>query len=146
MPGILGTSHGALQFMAYEELKKIYSVYYNRKPNEKLVRNPRTSEFCKTRTSSTFSGFGGVYNFCCDLQSLCCNMYLSLSSDKSTTSRSTCHLSGSDGCDKKNMERGGRCGILQRNPPQRRSSYSRHVCHIPCLRKRFTFPIAEKKK
>jgi solute carrier family 25 folate transporter 32 len=36
VPGVFGVSHGALQFMAYEELKKIYNDYYNQMPNTKL--------------------------------------------------------------------------------------------------------------
>lgn len=36
IPGVLGVSHGALQFMAYEELKKRYCKYYNMPPNTKL--------------------------------------------------------------------------------------------------------------
>ena len=40
-PGIIGVSHGALQFMAYEELKKAYSRYFGTPINQKLVRrNP----------------------------------------------------------------------------------------------------------
>lgn len=37
MPGLFGTSHGALQFMAYEELKRDYNKYRSRASEEKLV-------------------------------------------------------------------------------------------------------------
>jgi len=37
IPGVFGTSHGALQFMAYEELKKAYARYNNVPPEQKLV-------------------------------------------------------------------------------------------------------------
>ena len=36
-PGLIGVSHGALQFMAYEELKKGYSQYFGTPINKKLV-------------------------------------------------------------------------------------------------------------
>ena len=36
-PGLLGVSHGALQFMFYEELKKAYCNYYNILLTTKLV-------------------------------------------------------------------------------------------------------------
>lgn len=36
VPGIFGVSHGALQFMAYEELKKVYNSYRQRSQNTKL--------------------------------------------------------------------------------------------------------------
>ena len=39
MPGLFGVSHGALQFMAYEELKKGYSRYFGTPINKKLVWN-----------------------------------------------------------------------------------------------------------
>lgn len=35
-PGIFGVSHGALQFMAYEEMKKFYTNYYDLPPDSKL--------------------------------------------------------------------------------------------------------------
>lgn len=37
LPGMFGVSHGALQFMAYEELKKLYNSYHNDVLNKKLV-------------------------------------------------------------------------------------------------------------
>lgn len=36
VPGLFGVSHGALQFMAYEELKKGYSRYFGTPINKKL--------------------------------------------------------------------------------------------------------------
>ena len=36
VPGLFGVSHGALQFMAYEELKKGYSHYFGTPINKKL--------------------------------------------------------------------------------------------------------------
>ncbi|KAK0139401.1 Mitochondrial folate transporter/carrier [Merluccius polli] len=36
VPGLFGTSHGALQFMAYEELKRDYTKYKNMAPEQKL--------------------------------------------------------------------------------------------------------------
>ncbi|XP_056458992.1 mitochondrial folate transporter/carrier-like [Gadus macrocephalus] len=36
IPGLFGTSHGALQFMAYEELKRDYTKYKNMAPEQKL--------------------------------------------------------------------------------------------------------------
>jgi len=38
VPGILGTSHGAVQFMVYEELKKGYCNFYKIPISTQLVR------------------------------------------------------------------------------------------------------------
>ena len=38
VPGIWGVSHGAIQFMTYEELKSAYNNYYNQPIDSKLVR------------------------------------------------------------------------------------------------------------
>ena len=37
LPGLFGTSHGAIQFMVYEELKKAYCNYYHISITTKLV-------------------------------------------------------------------------------------------------------------
>lgn len=37
LPGLFGVSHGALQFMAYEELKKLRSSYFGTPVDKKLV-------------------------------------------------------------------------------------------------------------
>jgi len=52
LPGIFGVSHGALQFMAYEELKKLHNKYHNNALNKKLV-----SSFAALHTSWHFSFF-----------------------------------------------------------------------------------------
>ena len=37
VPGLLGTSHGAVQFMMYEELKRIYASHHSISINMALV-------------------------------------------------------------------------------------------------------------
>ena len=47
-PGLIGVSHGALQFMAYEELKKGYSQYFGTPINKKLVIKYKCDIFIET--------------------------------------------------------------------------------------------------
>lgn len=37
LPGLFGTSHGSIQFVVYEELKKMYCNFYNISVASKLV-------------------------------------------------------------------------------------------------------------
>lgn len=48
VPGVFGVSHGALQFMAYEEMKNSYNTYQNLPIDTKLVRRIFLSEFRRT--------------------------------------------------------------------------------------------------
>ena len=50
VPGLFGVTHGALQFMAYEELKKFRSQYYGTHVDQKLV-----SEFQKKMMKIDFT-------------------------------------------------------------------------------------------
>ena len=47
LPGVLGTSHGALQFMAYEGLKTRYNAYRHQPPNAKFVSSALSCTGCK---------------------------------------------------------------------------------------------------
>ena len=47
-PGLIGVSHGALHFMAYEELKKGYSQYFGTPINKKLVIKYKCDIFIET--------------------------------------------------------------------------------------------------
>ena len=47
--GIFGVSHGALQFMAYEEMKKGYSQYFGTRINKKLVNTICTCLYSEGR-------------------------------------------------------------------------------------------------
>lgn len=48
VPGVFGVSHGALQFMAYEEMKNSYNTYQNLPIDTKLVRRIFLSELRRT--------------------------------------------------------------------------------------------------
>ena len=37
IPGLFGVSHGALQFMTYEEMKNAYNIYWNQSIDTSLV-------------------------------------------------------------------------------------------------------------
>ncbi|XP_053322666.1 mitochondrial folate transporter/carrier [Spea bombifrons] len=59
VPGLLGTSHGALQFMAYEELKMKYNKYLNR-PNETKLN---TLEYISTAALSKIFAVSATYPY-----------------------------------------------------------------------------------
>ena len=51
IPGLFGVSHGALQYMAYEELKKGNSQYFGTPINKKLVNTVCTCLYSSLNTS-----------------------------------------------------------------------------------------------
>ncbi|NWX85316.1 MFTC protein, partial [Nothoprocta ornata] len=59
VPGLFGTSHGALQFMAYEELKLRYNKYRNRLPEKKL----NTVEYITTAAVSKIFAVSATYPY-----------------------------------------------------------------------------------
>ncbi|XP_068093868.1 solute carrier family 25 member 32 [Hyperolius riggenbachi] len=59
VPGLLGTSHGALQFMAYEELKLEYNKHLNRPSDTKL----NTLEYITMAATSKIFAVAATYPY-----------------------------------------------------------------------------------
>ncbi|XP_019383594.1 PREDICTED: mitochondrial folate transporter/carrier isoform X1 [Gavialis gangeticus] len=59
VPGLFGTSHGALQFMAYEDLKTRYSKYKNRPSDTKL----NTAEYITMAALSKIFAVSATYPY-----------------------------------------------------------------------------------
>uniref|UniRef100_A0ACB8FER9 Uncharacterized protein n=1 Tax=Sphaerodactylus townsendi TaxID=933632 RepID=A0ACB8FER9_9SAUR len=59
VPGLFGTSHGALQFMAYEELKSKYNKHWNRPSDSKLS----TSEYIAMAALSKIFAVSATYPY-----------------------------------------------------------------------------------
>ena len=61
LPGVFGVSHGALQFMAYEEMKNSYNKYRNLPIDTKLVsRNSVPMVIMQIQFSMTSRNSGGL--------------------------------------------------------------------------------------
>ncbi|XP_074057012.1 solute carrier family 25 member 32 [Macrotis lagotis] len=59
LPGLIGTSHGALQFMAYELLKLKYNTHINRLPEEQLS----TIEYISVAAMSKIFAVAATYPY-----------------------------------------------------------------------------------
>ncbi|XP_018572576.1 mitochondrial folate transporter/carrier-like [Anoplophora glabripennis] len=59
IPGIFGVSHGAVQFMVYEEMKKYYSCYYNQPISAKLG----TAQYLAFAATSKFVAVSVTYPY-----------------------------------------------------------------------------------
>ena len=65
VPGLFGTSHGAIQFMLYEEMKKMYSDYKSISINTKLVRLLHACLLKRNKTHHSMSGTLLVHIYGC---------------------------------------------------------------------------------
>ena len=64
LPGLFGVSHGALQFMAYEELKKLRSSYFGTPVDKKLVGNQELLFLFAVRLNQYACGSDSLHFFC----------------------------------------------------------------------------------
>lgn len=110
IPGMFGVTHGALQFMTYEEMKAFYNEYRRVPLNNKLVMGGIFPAMC---SMFVFADNCGVFGFRGRFKIDRCSGHLSVSGDKGPTSGSASQLWGYLGLYQENLEVREDQGLLQ---------------------------------
>lgn len=113
VPGMFGVSHGALQFMTYEEMKNKYNEYRNVPIDTKMVSRAHclcTINMQRQQLKSLqfhFSFFAGnqrIFSICGSIEIDSGRCHLSISSITGTSTRSTPYVCGHMGLHQANLE------------------------------------------
>lgn len=144
VPGIFGVSHGALQFMAYEEMKNRYNNYRNLPIDTKLVSFSDLDD--KKRRFSNQSnflnpGYSWVPFVCCAVKVVRRDCYLSVSSSEGPLTGPVPRLQRRHGCYFSDVEVWRSPRVLQRPLALHGPRHAQYLFGLPHLRNVHRRPV-----